>query len=153
VWIDQELFMELSFPDVLVSSVLEVMDGARRSYVASTRGRRGRLPTRLWDAITRRHRTSAQLIPALDRAVENLRAIKHMPNDRQVTWTRTRNTGDHLDALGIVSVGGAEARVGQGTERSESVTSAETVQSSKEEYLERSLGDFRSLIVMAREGS
>jgi hypothetical protein len=29
VWIDQELFMALSFPDVLVSSVLELMEGAR----------------------------------------------------------------------------------------------------------------------------
>ena len=35
VWIDQEIFMELSFPDVLVSSVLEVMKGIRSAVRAA----------------------------------------------------------------------------------------------------------------------
>jgi hypothetical protein len=92
---------------------------------------------------------------SLDRAVANLETLKHLPNDRTIQWTRTVGSGSTLDALGIVGAGPVKAKLGETTRTSESVTAAETVVSSKEEYLERSLGEFRSLIqtaASARDG-
>jgi len=149
VWIDQELFMALSYPDVLVSSVLEVMEGARSAVVAA----RSAASDSRWRRVLghgrerRRRRQAAKA--ALDRAIANLQTLKHLPNDRKVEWTRKVGTDDTLDALGSVRVVPVEVRVGTTTKSSESLTTTETVISSKEEYLERSLGEFRSLVIAA----
>jgi hypothetical protein len=63
--------------------------------------------------------------------------------------TRTVGTDNTLDALGSVRVLPVEVKLGAKSTSSESVTSTETVISSKEEYLERSLGEFRRLIQTA----
>lgn len=141
VWIDQELFMALSFPDVLVSSVLEVMQGVRGAVVAAE-GSRRRGIARLW---RRRSGDQDEVVRSLDRAVENLQTIKHLPNDRKVQWTRSVGASSTLDALGSVRVGPIETKLGQSDKTTESVTTAETVVSTKEEYLERSLTEFRAL--------
>lgn len=149
VWIDQELFMALSYPDVLVSSVLEVMEGARAAVVAAQQAS----SDSWWRQILgrgraeRRRRQAARA--ALDRAIANLQTLKHLPNDRKIEWTRTIGTGETLDALGSVRVVPVEVKLGTTNTSSESVTSTETVISSKEEYLERSLGEFRTLIQIA----
>lgn len=89
VWIDQELFMALSYPDVLVSSVLEVMEGARRAVVAAQNAARDswwrRTIGRGRDSRLRRRAAST----ALARAIANLQTLKHLPNDRKIEWTRT----------------------------------------------------------------
>lgn len=69
-----------------------------------------------------------------------------MPNDRKIEWSRTVGTGSTVDALGSVRVLPVEAKVGGTSTESASVTTTETVVSSKEEYLERSLGEFRGLV-------
>ena len=79
----------------------------------------------------------------------NLQTLKHMPNDRKIEWTRTVGTDNTIDALGSVKVVPVTGQVEGSTTSSESITTAETVISSKEEYLERSLGEFRSLITTA----
>lgn len=149
VWIDQELFMALSYPDVLVSSVLEVMEGARAAVVAAQQA----ASDSWWRQILgrgraeRRRRQAARA--ALARAIANLQTLKHLPNDRKIEWTRTVGTDETLDALGSVRVVPVEVKLGTSNASSESVTSTETVISSKEEYLERSLGEFRTLIQTA----
>jgi energy-coupling factor transporter ATP-binding protein EcfA2 len=154
VWIDQELFMELSFPDVLVSSVLEVMQGIRAAFVRSHDYAKSPAWRRFVQRLGLARNDDARMtLRALDRAVENLSALKHLPNDRKIEWTRSRAAENTLDALGRVSVGPAAARIAAGDKRSESVTETETVTSSKEEYLERSLIEFRKLIVAASKES
>jgi energy-coupling factor transporter ATP-binding protein EcfA2 len=143
VWIDEELFMALSFPDVLVSSVLEVMRSARSALARDDGARSG------FGSLLRRRKRNGDrelTLQSLDRAVANLETLKHLPNDRTVEWTRTVGAGSTLDALGVVGAGPIKGKLGETTQTSESVTAAETVVSSKEEYLERSLGEFRSLI-------
>jgi len=135
--------MELSYPDVLVSSVLEVMRAIRdkraEDQSPELKGKLKRLFSR------RRGRKGS--IDALGRAVRNLETLRHLPNDRQIEWSRTKDAGSSLDVVGEVRA----APIGQGSlkagkSQSESVTSTETVISSKEEYLERSLTEFRVLI-------
>lgn len=147
IWIDQELFMELSYPDVLVSSVLEVMRSVRdnRSEEEQSPAPEGRIK-RIFSR-NKRKTPSQEDLDALDRAVRNLETLRHLPNDRQIEWSRTTGTGSTLDVIGEVRA----ASIGQvglkaGNTESESFTTTETVVSSKEEYLERSLTDFRGLI-------
>jgi hypothetical protein len=144
VWIDQELFMELSYPDVLVSSVLEVMRGVRQTKASAIV-----VPRRAWwkRAFPGKPSAGEQQLKALDQAVGNLETLRHLPNDRAIEWTRTTGTGSTVDAIGKVRAAGVgEAGLAATETVSESVTSTETVKSSKEEYLERSLTEFRSLI-------
>jgi ABC-type cobalamin/Fe3+-siderophores transport system ATPase subunit len=152
VWIDQELFMALSFPDVLVSSVLELMQGARAS--AATKAARHTRPgfwRRLFGRSTGPGVGMQSTLESLDRAIANLQTLKHLPNDRQIEWTRTVGTDSTLDALGSVRVVPIESKVQATSKSSESITATETVVSSKEEYLERSLGEFRVLIKAAAD--
>jgi ABC-type cobalamin/Fe3+-siderophores transport system ATPase subunit len=149
VWIDQELFMALSYPDVLVSSVLEVMEGAQAAVVAA----RQAVNDSRWRRILRRQRAERkrqnETRTALGRAIANLQTLKHLPNDRKIEWTRTVGTDSTFDALGSVRVVPADLKLGAKSTSSESLTSTETVINSKEEYLERSLGEFRRLILVA----
>ncbi len=152
VWIDQELFMALSFPDVLVSSVLELMESARAAAAARIK----REPKRkLWQRLTRTARGSRaewqSTVDALDRAITNLQTLKHLPNDRQIEWTRSVGSDNTFDALGSVRVVPLEGKVQATQKTTENLTSTETVVSSKEEYLERSLTDFRTLIKAASD--
>lgn len=151
VWIDQELFMALSFPDVLVSSVLELMEGARAAAARHRAERDSELSWwhRLVGRVRRAHAPTT--FESLDRAITNLQTLKHLPNDRKIEWTRSLGSDNTLEALGSVRVIPVDASVQQTTRLSESVSSTETVVSSKEEYLERSLGEFRALIKAAAD--
>ncbi len=136
--------MELSYPDVLVSSVLEVMRGVKQAKALSD------LPQRRswWKRVLRfKASKEEQKLEALDQAVSNLETLRHLPNDRAIEWTRTTGTGSSVDAIGKVRAAGVgEVGLSASQSASESVTSTETVKSSKEEYLERSLTEFRGLI-------
>lgn len=145
VWIDQELFMELSFPDVLVSSVLEVMRSVRDLHATDAPPQKESWLKKLFSR--KPQSPEQQTLDALDRAVRNLETLRHLPNDREIEWSRTTGTGNTLDVIGEVRAAGVgQAGVKAGNSSSESVTATETVISSKEEYLERSLTDFRGLI-------
>ena len=144
VWIDQELFMALSYPDVLVSSVLEVVRGVRVAAVRSTAAERNWW-RRLRDALRRRSEFG-DMLAALDRAATNLETLRQLPNDREIQWTRSAGTGSALDAIGSVKAGPIKGQVGAKLSEEDSVSSTETVVSSKEEYLERSLDETRRLI-------
>jgi hypothetical protein len=144
VWIDEELFMALSYPDVLVSSVLEVLRGVRSAAVKSASGQTGWW-ARLLRALGRKSDFD-DLVAALDRAAGNLETLRQLPNDREIQWTRTTGTGSALDAIGSVTAGPVRAQLGATETESESTSSSETVVSSKEEYLERSLDETRRLL-------
>ena len=117
VWIDQELFMALSFPDVLVSSVLAVMDGVRASVNRAAAGRnkptglRARLRTK-----SQRRREAAEtavILERLDQVINNLSVVKFAPADRRIEWTRKTGAENAAEALGArVSKGGGAVRLG-----------------------------------------
>lgn len=144
VWIDEELFMALSYPDVLVSSVLEVIRGVRSAAIKTASGQMNWW-ARLLKALGRRSDFD-DLIAALDRAAGNLETLRQLPNDREIQWTRTTGTGSALDAIGSVTAGPVRGQLGATETESESTSSSETVVSSKEEYLERSLDETRRLL-------
>ena len=143
VWIDQELFMALSYPDVLVSSVLEVVRGVRAAAQRRAAGRT--FWRRLRDRVSRKSNLGDTLA-ALDRAATNLEILRQLPNDREIQWTRSAGTGSALDAIGSVKAGPMKGEVGAKLTEEQSVSSTETIVSSKEEYLERSLGETRRLV-------
>ena len=141
--------MALSYPDVLVSSVLEVMEGARAAIAAVQKGANDPWWRRILGRGRAKRRQQQAARAALNRAIMNLQTLKHLPNDRKIEWTRTVGTEDTVEALGSVRVLPVEVGAGGKSRSSESVTSTETVINSKEEYLERSLGEFRKLIKTA----
>ena len=143
VWIDQELFMALSYPDVLVSSVLEVVRGVRAAAGRGTASKRS-WRQRFLDVFRRKPGLNDTLA-ALDRAASNLETLRQLPNDREIQWSRMAGTGSALDAIGSVRAGPLEGQAGAKLTEEESVSSTETVVSSKEEYLERSLDETRRL--------
>lgn len=155
VWIDQELFMALSYPDVLVSSVLAVMEGVRTAVANA--GETPRPTSGLRDRIrARRERQGVaesrrELLSRLDQVISNLSVLKFAPQDRTIEWTRKVGAESAAEALGSVKVGHGPVAVDAGAKGSEKqsneVTSSETIQSSKEEYLERSLTDFRAILI------
>jgi hypothetical protein len=149
VWIDQELFMALSFPDVLVSSVLELMEGARAA--AARHAAQQDTDRRWWRRPSTQTGPARETFDSLNRAIANLQTLKHLPNDRKIEWTRALGSDNTLEALGSVRVIPVDASVQQTTRLSESLSATETVVSSKEEYLERSLGEFRALIKRASD--
>jgi hypothetical protein len=144
VWIDEELFMALSYPDVLVSSVLEVVRGVRAA--AAEFNASSKRPW--WRQLFSRRPGGAQaeVFSALDRAAANLETLRQLPNDREIQWTRTVGTGNVLDALGSIKAGPLKGQAQTRQTEEQSVSAIETVISSKEEYLERSLDETRRLL-------
>lgn len=149
VWVDQELFMALSYPDVLVSSVLEVVRGVRTAAVGRMAAERP-LWRRLIERIGRKS-SIGDTLAALDRAATNLETLRQLPNDREIQWTRSAETGSALDAIGSVKAGPVKGDAGAKLTEEQSISATETVVSSKEEYLERSLDETRRLITKGLE--
>jgi energy-coupling factor transporter ATP-binding protein EcfA2 len=158
VWIDQELFMELSFPDVLVSSVLAVMDGVRRAIKESAARQPESSGIRdFFKNRSSRHlkaERTAEIIERLDQVINNLSVVKFAPSDRKIEWTHKTGSANTTEVLGSVKLGhpgvaGVEGGANESAIISSEATSAETIESSKEEYLERSLTDFRAILVDA----
>ena len=138
VWIDQEIFSALKYPDVLVSAVLETTEQLKTA-----------LPEAQMPGFWRRLFSKQKPDPLhlqMNQMIQNLRTLKTSPDNREIQWTHTSNSADELDALGTVRATGAEVKVGGRSTNSEGVTSIETVTASKEEYLELALTDFRSLL-------
>lgn len=135
--------MALSYPDVLVSSVLEVLRGVRD--IASERPDRKSFRSKLRRLLGTKDEVQ-KTIDALDRAIENLWQLRHIPDNRVVEWTRTAGSKSAVDAIGSIKVGPLKSELRGGVSESESSTAVETVVSSKEEYLERSLDESRTLL-------
>jgi energy-coupling factor transporter ATP-binding protein EcfA2 len=149
VWTDQEIFSALAYPDVLVSAVLEVMEGAQR-----TLKNRFRLP--LWRRLLVKLGLSnrgevGDLLDLLGLVTENLRTLKFAPLDRKIEWIHSRGIETKREALGSIRVSRVEVRGSGNRAEKADVSTKEVVESTKEEYLERSLVDFRRLLIEASE--
>lgn len=82
-WGDQETFMSLSYPDVLVSTLQEVF----RQFAKQLRERPDEVTFRWYQWRKRRQHASGELSAQLDEAVALLIDLKSAPNESQVEWT------------------------------------------------------------------
>ena len=141
-WIDQEEFTELEYPDVLVSCVLDVVTGIIASLT-----REDKFKPRKLDRI--RRNKGDDLKAQLERIESNLRVLKFAQLNEEIQWIHKETTGDQLDMLGSVTAKGVGASAGVHKNKSNEVTSTQTVIASKSEYLERSLSDIKKVIKAA----
>ena len=153
-WVDQEIFAKLSFPDVLVSSVETVMQDAATAVRFKVQQSRGLSSWwRRWSPHLSSTREDRELILALHQAVANLRVLKFLQRDRKVEWTHNNSTTSTRESLGILSLvgskGTASAQRKRGRSDGKSVQVMEVVESSKDEFLERILPDFRAVLTQA----
>jgi energy-coupling factor transporter ATP-binding protein EcfA2 len=158
VWIDQEIFSNLAYPDVLVSAVLEVMESVQNTL----RNKQKTLLISLgwWEPILIRLRLRKrrdqllrfkQTTDYLEKGISNLRTLKYAPLASKVQWVHSRGSEAKADVLGAIHIAPAEIKGGGGVKETSEVTSTHVVESTKEEYLERALVDFRRLLVEAAE--
>lgn len=142
VWIDQEIFTDLAYPDVLISCVLQILEDLSASIV-NKQGSDGR-----WKKISLRlnPRSRDELSARLARAIENFRILKQAPLDATIEWTHKMATTDAVEALGSLKVGAFGISGGATSNATREITSTQTVVTQKSEYLERALTDLRKLI-------
>ena len=148
VWIDQEIFSALAFPDVLVGSVESVMAGVlttTRARIAAAR--KALRPWKRW--LGKKDSDSEDLQSGLQAAVENLRILKFAPLLSTVEWVRVHNAKSSAEVAGTVTIKGVSAGGKSGGEHGSSVQATETIMSDKGEFLERALPDFRALLQRA----
>lgn len=145
VWVDQEVYSNLAFPDVLVSSVEAVMTGVHGTLKATLDARRDACAWwRRWR--TRPSKDEQDLLDGLSATIDNLRTLKFAPLTSQVEWTHSNNARTSAEVAGTVKVRAATAEAKLSAEQGDSVQRVETVTSSKGEFLERALPDFRHLL-------
>ena len=146
VWIDQEIYSKLSYPDVLVSVLHELMKSlaitldARISEIS--RPRRFRL------SIKKRPRTVEEmLLDELRSAGTELERLKFAPLNRTIEWKIVSEAEQNAKASGGVRMELVSLQAELGSEDRSSTTASETVKGDKEEYLERALTGYRDLII------
>ena len=145
VWIDQEVFTALLYPDVLVSCVLDIALGLRTSLERVGKLRERTWYRRLWRTLVGSGAVGT-LELRLDRMIDNLRALKFAPVESEIEWVHKKTNSGQVDALGTISVGKSSVSGGGRRANGREVTSTQRVIADKEQYLERSLTDFRQLV-------
>lgn len=138
-WIDQEQFTALEYPDVLVSCVLDVVTG-----ISDSLKRENKPEVRGFGRFLRRN--GNDLSPQLEQIAANLRVLKFAPLDEEIQWVHKETTGGQLDTIGSVHARGVKLSAELHNNKSREVTRTQTVITSKSEYLERSLTDFKKVI-------
>lgn len=149
-WIDQEIFSNLPYPDVLVSAVHALMSGLqvsvdRQITKIDSRSR--------WQRIIRRKPKLADgqknltgIYSALSDMIAELSTLKFAPIDSRIEWTINTDASQAGGVNGSISV--KALTVGGKYENSESrsISSTQIVEGSKEQFLERYLPTLREII-------
>lgn len=147
VWIDQEIYSNLSYPDVLVSVLHELM----KSLVTTLDQRissRAQPPRRFLPFGKRRPSTiEALLLDELRSATTELEKLKFAPLNRRIEWKIVTEAEQNAKASAGVRMELVSLQAEMGSEDHTSTTASETVDGTKEEYLERALTGYRDLII------
>jgi energy-coupling factor transporter ATP-binding protein EcfA2 len=148
VWIDQEIFSNLQYPDVLVSAVHELLRGVLSGVTPHAEKK---VPATGWRRVLpARPRADAQkVVERLSDAANQMEKLKFAPLDRKVEWVIIEESTSKASTQGslkmeLVSIGGSEE---SGSKLSAQAT--EIIEGSKEQFLERALTIFRELLVDA----
>lgn len=145
VWIDQEIFSNLSYPDVLVSAVALVLEAA---LVAVTNKQREENSARsLLAKLFRREGTTGRLGHQLARMTSELQRLKFAPIDRKIEWTQTDSNTKQRGVQAAASLPHLELGGSAKTSSTSGTQSKEVVAGTKDEYLERSLVDLRRVLL------
>lgn len=149
VWIDQQIFSNLHYPDVLVSAVFALMNG----LLSALRTRTDLdYPSRWLQKIAWKRRipeNRRRLLGELAAVVAELEKLKFAPLDRKIEWVvvdeQSANKRVHAGVkVELVSIG-----LDADKTKKLSTTATEVIEGSKEQFLERALTVFRSLITRA----
>jgi hypothetical protein len=147
VWIDQEIYSRLSYPDVLVSALYEVMKGLTDTLDAKIQSDRGEYRRSRSFGKGRVNADDEQLLADLRVAAIELEKLKFAPLNRRIEWKivgenvsqRGLNAGMRMELVSLqASASSAEHQAS---------SASETVDGTKEEYLERALTGYRNLII------
>lgn len=148
VWIDQEVFSSLPYPDVLVSVVLELMIGVGKTLQGKIPKNRSSWYGNIWKKFS--GPSELEVLIGSVRQVENqLLTLKHAPLDRKIEWVLSGESGSGSSFGGslkaeIVTV---DAKVDESSRSSYEMK--EVIEGTKEQFLERSLPDFRRMLLDA----
>jgi GTPase SAR1 family protein len=148
IWLDQELFSKLAYPDVLVSVVLVIMETLQSAaaQLSGTSDGRASFISRWF-----RRQRADELNHAIGQTVVDLKRLKFAPIDRKITVSQAHES--ELSAAGQFGI--RYSVVDGAAERSSSRRSSrqvtETIETTKDEFLERSLTDYRRLILAAAD--
>lgn len=151
VWIDEEIYSNLSYPDVLVSALHEVMKGLANTLTTKTDSER---PTRSRRAVLGKSRTGtgqAELLASLNTAAMELEKLKFAPLNRTIEWKIVGEASSDRRAGAGVRIELVSLRGDVGSSERATTTASETVEGTKEEYLERALSGYRDLITRTAE--
>lgn len=143
VWIDGEVFSNLTYPNVLVNCLICVA----RDMRALTADSANTTKRRWWKKSSERH--SEDRSAGLERMVDNLQSLLGLPDEREIQWTRNASSSAASDLMGSISIGsGAVAKSEGKTTRalSNEMSSMETISSSKQKYLDLNLPMFREVL-------
>jgi hypothetical protein len=150
VWIDQEIYSKLSYPDVLVSAIHELMKS-----LATT------LETKMASEVQSRRRLTpfgkkpdtlhTQLLVDLHTSATELEKLKFAPLNRKIEWKIVGETSKSSKAVAGVRMELVSLQGDVGSAERTSTTTSETVDGTKEEYLERALTGYRDLITRTSE--
>ncbi len=145
VWIDQEIFSNLRYPDVLVSWVALVLEAALE---AVTDKQNANASSRSWfQKLLRREGTTGRLRHQLAEMTEELQRLKFAPIDRKIEWTRTDSRTKQRGARVTASLPHLETSASVDSSRTTGQQSKEVVEGTKDEYLERVLVDLRRTLL------
>ena len=151
-WADQETFMGLSYPDVLVSTLEEVFLHFSRQLRDEPQPIHKR---RLWQ-LTRRAPSDRELLVArLDDAVAQLVGLKAAPSEAEIEWTasasRSVAAAVSKDRSAGLTTGPLKFGFGRKRTNTDSGTSGEGIthryRTDKGEHLERAVSTYRSLML------
>ncbi len=154
-WVDQEIFTSLSYPDVLVSAVLVIFESTLNAVekilpsVTLSWWQRLLVKIKLRDSKD----YDPQLIQALSSVVEELQKLKFAPIDRKIEWTvsETKERSKHFGGQASVPTLATAGNLGIGSSRTTASASKETIEGTKDQFLERALTVYRELLIQAAE--
>lgn len=145
-WIDEEIFSNLSFPDVLVTILHELIKDLittlQKKVETDSGGERRRFSLR------KNTRTQTEvLLEQLRNTATELEKLKFAPLNRRIEWKVTQDTNNKSSASAGLRMEVVSLQAGVESTDQTSTTTSEIVDGTKEEYLERALTGYRDLII------
>jgi hypothetical protein len=143
-WIDQEIFSNLSYPDVLVTVLHELMKSLSETLAANIRTTSNQ--HRQFSLRRKPALPASQLLDELRSTIVELEKLKFAPLNRRIEWKVTQGTSNSSNTSAGLRMELVSLQAGVGSTDQTSTTASETVDGTKEEYLERALTGYRELI-------
>jgi hypothetical protein len=148
IWIDEEIYSRLSYPDVLVSALHVVMSGLGEALAAKLASE----PPSRWSKSKPKSKTNDEQLPAELRAASaELEKLKFAPLNRKIEWKIVGDSARHHTIGGGVRMELVSLQAESSSTERCTTTASETVDGTKEEYLERALAGYRNLIIRTSE--